>query len=670
MVDRVGVHDRRDARRRSTGTPRRAARAGRARAPGSVSGPVARITRSRVGDPLDHAAHHADPGVRLDRLGDAPREGDAVDRQGLAGRHRGLVGRRDHQRAEAPHLLLEQADGVAEAARAQRVAAHELREVGRGVRRREALAASSRGARRRARGARPARRPRSPRARPHYDDLTDACPGRCEARAAPTCSLGAERAIIAHAFRAATRRGTVRRAPRGSGRRARARAARARAPAARARAAARARRGARERARARRGSQRPAGSSRAGAGGPRAALAQRREPQTARRSRRARPPARARRARRRAAADSSRRRSARPIGPGTANTSMPCVGRVARRHQRAAALARLDHHQRLGEPADQPVAQREVRGRGGVPGGNSVTSAPCARSGSASRAVRGRIHAIRSAGLHRDGAPAGLERALVRGRVDAAREARDHHQPGARERGGEVAREREPVAGSPRARPRSRPRAPRAPADRRAPRSSGGGIRVAREARRIRARAESGSPTRAARGAASRAPLELAGRAAAEPRSRAARARDRRARAAARPRDRAGSASARWSASQGRSARASRGSRAGSSSPGADKAGAPRDRGAPRIARAGAALARLLAGDAPRKRSPSSSSVSVCMTKRDAVIGSAAPRAASRSRGPAPRTFSSRAASLAWNDSRYTSSGLPTSRPSSVPRFR
>src|SRR5215469_14218209 len=71
--------------------------------------------------------------MRLERFGDAPRERKPVDRQGAAGGNCGLVRRRHHQRAKPSHLLLEEAYCVADALRAQRVAADEFRELRRAV---------------------------------------------------------------------------------------------------------------------------------------------------------------------------------------------------------------------------------------------------------------------------------------------------------------------------------------------------------------------------------------------------------------------------------------------------------------------------------------------------------------------------------------------------------
>ena len=55
-----------------------------------------------------------DERMRVHRLGDRLREPLAIDRQRRAGRHAVRIGRAHHERAEPPHLLLQQADGVIE----------------------------------------------------------------------------------------------------------------------------------------------------------------------------------------------------------------------------------------------------------------------------------------------------------------------------------------------------------------------------------------------------------------------------------------------------------------------------------------------------------------------------------------------------------------------------
>jgi len=60
-------------------------------------------------------------------------ENQHVDREGAARGHGVLVRAGHHERAEAAHLLLEQAHRVLEHVRAQRVAAHQLAEIGAGV---------------------------------------------------------------------------------------------------------------------------------------------------------------------------------------------------------------------------------------------------------------------------------------------------------------------------------------------------------------------------------------------------------------------------------------------------------------------------------------------------------------------------------------------------------
>ena len=69
----------------------------------------------------------------------------AIDRKRGAGGHARRVGGAHHERAEPPHLFLEQADGVVELVAAERVAADELGER-RSCGRRSAAPAASRAA--------------------------------------------------------------------------------------------------------------------------------------------------------------------------------------------------------------------------------------------------------------------------------------------------------------------------------------------------------------------------------------------------------------------------------------------------------------------------------------------------------------------------------------------
>ena len=96
--------------------------------------------------------------MRLDGVGDRLREPLAIDGQRGAAGTRCASAARMHQRAEPPHLLLEQADGVIELVAAEGVGADQLREpIGLVHGGRRARAAS-----RAARRARPATRPAMP----------------------------------------------------------------------------------------------------------------------------------------------------------------------------------------------------------------------------------------------------------------------------------------------------------------------------------------------------------------------------------------------------------------------------------------------------------------------------------------------------------------------------
>ena len=66
--------------------------------------------------------------MRRDRGGDALGELLAIDGQRGAGRHAHAIGDAHDQRAEPPHLLFEQADGVVELVAAEGIAADELGE--------------------------------------------------------------------------------------------------------------------------------------------------------------------------------------------------------------------------------------------------------------------------------------------------------------------------------------------------------------------------------------------------------------------------------------------------------------------------------------------------------------------------------------------------------------
>ena len=98
-----------------------------------VSGPVATITgialASNRGIDVDLFADDRDERMPRDRVGDGLREPLAIDGQRGAGRHAARFGRAHDERAETPHLFLQQADGVIELVAAERIAADELGEA-------------------------------------------------------------------------------------------------------------------------------------------------------------------------------------------------------------------------------------------------------------------------------------------------------------------------------------------------------------------------------------------------------------------------------------------------------------------------------------------------------------------------------------------------------------
>ncbi len=77
-----------------------------------------------------------DLGQRLDRLRHAAGEEAAVHREGAARGHPHRVGHPHDERAQPPHLLLEEAGGLVEGVAAEAVRADELGEVARPVHRR------------------------------------------------------------------------------------------------------------------------------------------------------------------------------------------------------------------------------------------------------------------------------------------------------------------------------------------------------------------------------------------------------------------------------------------------------------------------------------------------------------------------------------------------------
>jgi len=76
-----------------------------------------------------------DAGQALERRRDLAREALAVEGEGAPRRHRGAARRRDDERPELLHLALQEPGGVVGIVAAQRVAAHQLGEVARLVRR-------------------------------------------------------------------------------------------------------------------------------------------------------------------------------------------------------------------------------------------------------------------------------------------------------------------------------------------------------------------------------------------------------------------------------------------------------------------------------------------------------------------------------------------------------
>ena len=80
------------------------------------------------GDGRDLAAMHRDARMRGDRVGHHRGEAIAIDGQRRARGHARGVRRAHHERAEPPHLLLEEADGVVEFVAAEGVAADQLGE--------------------------------------------------------------------------------------------------------------------------------------------------------------------------------------------------------------------------------------------------------------------------------------------------------------------------------------------------------------------------------------------------------------------------------------------------------------------------------------------------------------------------------------------------------------
>jgi hypothetical protein len=72
--------------------------------------------------------HDRDGGMTADGVGDRGGKALAIDGEGRTSWNAGRVGRAHDQRACAPHLLFEEADGVVQLVTAERIAADELGE--------------------------------------------------------------------------------------------------------------------------------------------------------------------------------------------------------------------------------------------------------------------------------------------------------------------------------------------------------------------------------------------------------------------------------------------------------------------------------------------------------------------------------------------------------------
>ena len=120
------------------------------------------------------------------------------------------------------------------------------------------------------------------------------------------------------------------------------------------------------------------------------------------------------------------------------------VHRRARRRKRTAALARLDHDDGPRPAGDHAVAAREI----GFPGAGAERELAHERTRLADAvrqiAVLERIEAVEPRAENGDGPARGGESAAVRGRVDPARQPRDHDEARRRELPGEALGEPEP----------------------------------------------------------------------------------------------------------------------------------------------------------------------------------------------------------------------------------
>ena len=125
------------------------------------------------------------------------------------------------------------------------------------------------------------------------------------------------------------------------------------------------------------------------------------------------------RARRRAAARSRPRASAEVTRPGHRADVAPEVERELGGDQRPRALGRLDDDRHAARaPAMIRLRAGKRQRHGGCPAAARRPPAPRAAIRSCSRALAARVGDVGAAGQHGDRAPAGLERARVRGGVD------------------------------------------------------------------------------------------------------------------------------------------------------------------------------------------------------------------------------------------------------------
>ena len=105
-------------------------------------------------------------------------------------------------------------------------------------------------------------------------------------------------------------------------------------------------------------------------------------------------------------------------------------------NQRARALRGFDDHDDAGEPRDDPIAARKRPASDRDPVRMLARdTAPFAHDPRRETTVRGRDRDVEAAGENGDRRATDLERASMRGRVDADRASADDHDPGRRESG-------------------------------------------------------------------------------------------------------------------------------------------------------------------------------------------------------------------------------------------